>query len=199
MGLLLLTRFSLWGWDVGWAGCTIVCKPHIKVIILLVNILLTLNNFYDMRFINLHTPIFICCLILLISCNKKDDNGLIGPDIELVEIIDPPDIPGIYTQCLIQPKVLVKNDGIINVDSLDISYSILIDTNIYNYTNQFGPSTRWTNTIKPGDEVIINLTKWDTINGNTPLYDGTYTIYVWLSRFLPNDKTRKEKSFILEL
>ena len=136
-------------------------------------------------------------LILLISCKDKDaDQELIGINVELIEIIDPPEIPAIYKQCLIQPKVLVKNTGVINIDSLGISYFVMIVDSIE--TKEYGPPTHWINTISPGEEVIISLNKWDTINGNTPLNDGTYLIYVYLARFLPTPAIWKERTFILE-
>ena len=151
-----------------------------------------------MRFINLYIAYFISCLIILISCNDKEDNNeIIGPNIFLVEIKDPPDIPDIYTQSLITPKVSVRNEGMTNIDTLDISYFVMMVDSVE--TKEIGPSTQWTTTIKPGDEIVIELNQWDTINGNTPLIDGTYVIEVWLSRYIPSNRTRKEKNFILEL
>ena len=151
-----------------------------------------------MRFINLYIAYFISCLIILISCNDKEDNNeIIGPNIFLVEIKDQPDIPDIYTQSLITPKVSVRNEGMTNIDTLDISYFVMMVDSVE--TKEIGPSTQWTTTIKPGDEIVIELNQWDTINGNTPLIDGTYVIEAWLSRYIPSNRTRKEKNFILEL
>lgn len=148
--------------------------------------------------INLYITLLVGCLIIsLISCNNKNDDELIGMNIELVEIIDPPDIPSIYTQSLIQPKVRIKNNGIYNIDSIGITYFVmLVDSS---ETEEYGPPTYWTNTINPGEEVIISLSKWDTISGNTPLNDGTYWIYVKLGKFIPSGLTTKDKTFILEL
>jgi len=122
---------------------------------------------------------------------------LIGRNLEIVEIIDPPDIPGIYTQSLIQPKVRVRNTGIYSVYNFDISYLIMTLDSV---NRQDGPMT-FIDTINPGEELIINLTKWDTISGNTPLNDGTFWIYVFFD--VPSGSldspTNKKKTFILEL
>jgi uncharacterized protein YcfL len=137
-------------------------------------------------------------LFLLISCKSEDDNiKLIGYDIVLIDIIEPPEPPEIYSQYLIQPKVLVKNTGDIIVDSIEIAYYIWRDTM---GIPESGPSTNWVNSINPGEEVVINLSKWDTINGNIPLEDGTYQLLVRLfPRLIPSDPSKSmERTFIIE-
>jgi len=135
-------------------------------------------------------------IFLLISCNDKEDDGLIGQDLEIVEIIDPPDIPDIYTESLIQPKVRIRNNGVVSVDSLGVNYFVMMVDSIE--IKEYGPVT-WITTINPGEEMIVNLTKWDTITGNTPLIDGTYYLYVILGKYIPSGHTEKDKTFIVEL
>jgi hypothetical protein len=135
-------------------------------------------------------------IFLLMSCNDKDDDGLIGQNLEIVEIIDPPDIPDIYTESLIQPKVRIRNNGVVSVDSLGVNYFVMMVDSIE--TKDYGPVT-WITTINPGEEMIVNLSKWDTITGNTPLIDGTYYLYVKLGKYIPGGDTEKEKTFIVEL
>ena len=148
-----------------------------------------------MRLCNFYIPIFICCLFLLVSCNEKDDEGLIGPevgDLEIVEIIDPPDIPGIYTQGLIQPKVKIRNNWTYGMSYIYVSYMIMTLDSI----RQFGPGTS-IDTLGPSEELIINLSKWD----KTPLSDGTYWIYVFIDQPQGgfDSPWNKKKKFILEL
>ncbi len=156
-------------------------------------------NFGDMRIKDI-LIIFCGVIILLMSCNDKDDDGLIGRDLEIVEIIDPPDIPGIpgiYTQSLIQPKVKIRNNGTHGVEWFDVSYMIMTLDSV----RQFGPFTRFDTILGPSEELIINLNEWGTISGNTPLIDGTYWIYVFFD--VPqgdlDSPWNKKKNFIVEL
>jgi len=135
-------------------------------------------------------------VFLFISCNDKDENELIGHNLEIIEIIDPPDIPDIYTESLIQPKVRIRNNGVVSVDSLGINYFVMMVDSTE--TKEDGPVT-WVTTINPGEEIIVDLTQWDTITGNTPLIDGTYYLYVKLGKYIPSGNTTKDKTFIVEL
>ena len=94
--------------------------------------------------------------------------------------------------------MLVRNTGNTIIDSLDIAYFVWNNDSIG--IPEQGPPTYWVNPINPGEEVIINLTKWDTINVNSPLVDGTYLLLVKLFPRLipPNPNKTMERTFILE-
>lgn len=131
----------------------------------------------------------ILCLFLIItiSCNKSDNNlndsnvsMIRSIDAEVIEIIDPPEIPAICSSSLVKPIIKVKNEEINYViTSMEIDY--LVDKENLNNGWEKGPQTKWTGTLNYGEEVIIHLNEWDTASGNTPLVNGTHSLFIEVS------------------
>lgn len=129
------------------------------------------------------------CIFLLLatSCSKNNDtldssdiNMVCIVDIEVTEIIDPPEIPAIYTNEQFQPTIIVRNSEYNTIiTSLDIDY--LIDINNLNNGYEKGPQTKWTGTLNYGEEVKIYLNPWDTLAGNTPLENGVHSVIFEIS------------------
>ena len=126
-------------------------------------------------------------LILIISCNKSTDNlndsnvsMICSIDAEVLEIIDPPEVPAVYPNSLVKPIIKVKNEEVDYViTSMEIDY--LIDKeNLHNGWEK-GPQTKWTGTLNYGEEVIIQLNEWDTAGQNTPLVNGTHSLFIEIS------------------
>lgn len=131
----------------------------------------------------------ILCILLVftISCNKRDENlndsdipMICVIDAEVVEIIDPQEIPSIYSKSLVVPIIKVKNEEMNYViTSMDIDY--LVDKENLHNGFEKGPQTRWEGTLNYGEEVTIQLNQWDTVGGNKPLINGAHSLFIEIS------------------
>lgn len=118
--------------------------------------------------------IILTFLILLIfSCEKETEI----PSLEIVEIINPPEAPEIYTNNSIEPKIKIRNTGKIDISSFSIGYFIDINNTSGGY--MVGPRTTYFEDIKPNEEITLTLDKWGSYPTNdSSVQDGTHMLFI---------------------
>ena len=121
--------------------------------------------------------LILSIVIIAISCNKEEK--IITNDITsaiVSEIINPPEAPETYSNNSVEPKRKIKNNGTIEITSLAIRYNI--DVNNIGGGYSIGPTTTWFGNIKPQEDVVIILDKWESYAGRPPLINGTHLLYI---------------------
>ena len=112
-------------------------------------------------------------IILAYSCKRDDEPDLVRTiSYTLVDIIEPPALPAVCSNPLLEPKAMIKNTNIEIVDYINIQYGIFVDTGDF---LEVGPVTEWYGTLNPGEEIIITCEKWDTAQGFTLLENGIHS------------------------
>jgi hypothetical protein len=123
--------------------------------------------------------LLICIVTLVNSCDKKDKEDIIIQDITSAvvnEIINPPEAPEIYSNSSVEPEIRIKNNGTIDITSIAIGYNIDVNNTGGGYS--IGPTTTWFGSIKPQNDTVIVLDKWESYAGRPPLIDGTHMLYI---------------------
>jgi len=132
------------------------------------------------------------------SCNKEEELDITS--LKLVEIINPPEAPEIYSNSSVEPELRIRNTGTIDITSVAIAYYIDHYNNGGGYS--IGPTTTWFGTIKPNEEAIIILDKWESYIG-PPLPNGTHMLFVDIRQiniesYRDDDNKLEKRLFILE-
>jgi hypothetical protein len=112
-------------------------------------------------------------VIITSSCYKGE---LVTLPVKIVEVINPPGAPEIYLNSSVEPEIKIKNTGSLDITSIAIAYYIDMDNCGCGYS--IGPTTTWFGTIKPNEEAVIILDKWESYAGRQPLKNGTHMLFL---------------------
>ena len=96
-------------------------------------------------------------------------------DARAIKIITPPKSPKIYLSKILEPTVIIKNEGTQAIHSARIEYFITLESKSLVFT--LVPSTTWTGKLEPGETTEVKLKPFVT-----PLEEGTHTIRVFVNQ-----------------
>ena len=132
--------------------------------------------------------------LIIISCEKDSDS----PSLAIIEIINPPEAPEIYTNNNIEPKIRIRNTGEVDISSFSIGYYIDINNTAHGYA--VGPRTTYFEQLKPNDEIIVTLDKWtDYPTVDFPVEDGTHMLFLDIYQINSDLLNKGDNGFIKRL